>query len=483
MRQMVSVNPPSGFRDFINRDARRRLQLIQMISDVYQSFGFSPLETPVVENLDLLVGGGGGEENEKLIFKILKRGEKLTQAVSKVAEAMKGVQPKNPSNLEKELYDKQSLSPSELEAMIGEFGLRFDLTLPLTRVVALHRGQIHFPWKVFHIAPVWRAERAQKGRFREFIQCDVDIVGAKGIAAEIEVIQAVVHAVSRAGAPSFDLHFNDRRLIEAMATHFGFGDGKIDKFAVILDKKDKLSREAWLAQLEELAGQKLSTEFLSWMGESGENEALDPLSSVETFHPQAVQDLRTLKTTLETLQLPLSKIVFDPSLVRGMGYYTGPVFELRHSSAGYSFGGGGRYDRLIGRLSGQAIPACGFSIGFERLALLLAEQEQAKAQDTAGVQYDSKTVFIPVFEESLRPSLLKLANTLRIEGRVVDVYPDQAKVKNQMKFASDSHYRWVLIVGGQEWETQIFKVKDFKTGTEESVTAQAISTYLQERTL
>ncbi len=426
---MISVHPPSGFRDFLNQEAKRRLFLMNQISTVYQSFGFLPLETPVVENLDLLVGGGGGEENEKLIFKILKRGDKLAEAL-----------------------------PSGDENRISEFGLRFDLTLPLSRVVALHRGKIQMPWKVFHIGPVWRAERAQKGRYREFIQCDVDIIGAKGIGAEVEVIQAAAYALESVGASGFELRINDRRLIQAMAEKFGFTGSKVDSFAVILDKKDKLEMPALLEQLTGVLGHPLSVEVQSVLeGQMTLDQAVD-------FHAVAGNDLKTLVTTLQALSLPLTRIVFDPSLVRGMGYYTGPVFELRHSSAGYSFGGGGRYDRLVGRLSGQEIPACGISIGFERLVLLLAELEQQN-------QSDSQVLFFPVFDESLRARVCSLAAELRSLGLCVDVFPDAAKIKNQFRFASEQGYRWVLVAGETEWSQGVFKLKDFKSGEELEVPA------------
>ena len=434
---MPSVQPPSGFRDFLNEDAQRRLELIHQISSVYQSFGFLPLETPVVENLELLLGGGGGEENEKLIFKILKRGEKLVEAL-----------------------------PSGDENKIAEFGLRFDLTLPLTRTVAAHRAKIKMPWKVFHIGPVWRAERAQKGRYREFIQCDVDIIGAQGVAAEIEVIQAGVEAIHRVGASGFELRINDRRLIQKMGEVFGFVGKDLDSFAIIMDKKDKISEEELLEQLKKLTSGQMHPDLPAWVS------GAFPLDQAAQYHPEAASDLKTIISTLQTLELPLTRIVYDPSLVRGMGYYTGPVFELRHSSAGYSFGGGGRYDRLIGRWSGQEIPACGFSIGFERLALLLAEKEKEQNPE-------SKVLFIPVFDESLRPQVARMAVTLRKLGLVVDVYPDQAKIKHQFKFASDRKYRWVLIAGQDEWKTHCFKLKDFQSGDEKSLPDHQLSAELK----
>ena len=435
---MMSVNPPSGFRDFLNEEARRRLKLMNVISSVYQSFGFQPLETPVLETLEVLQGSGGGEENEKLIFKILKRGDKL-------AEALK----------------------SEDERKIAEYGLRFDMTLPLSRAVASHRGEIKMPWKVLHMGPVWRAERPQKGRYREFIQCDVDIIGAKGIGAEIEVIQAAVTAVQKIGATGFELRINDRRLIQSLGEYFGFLGEKLEKFAVILDKKDKIPSSEVIQQLADLLGHEVPQDLLPLIEGKGD------LDSVEKFHPDAVKNLRLIVSTLKSLDLPLNGIVFDPSLVRGMGYYTGPVFELRHSSAGYSFGGGGRYDKLIGRFSGQDIPACGFSLGFERLALLLAENERE-------AQENSPVLFVPVFGEELRPHVLKLASQLRNENIEVDVFPDQAKIKNQFKFASEFGYRWVLIIGDEEWSSQVFKLKDFKAGTEQELPMKDLISKLKD---
>lgn len=424
---MVSTNPPSGFRDFINNEARLRLDLVHRIAKVYQSFGFLPLETPALENLNVLQGSGGGDENEKLIFKVMKRGEKL----------------------------KESLSGGE-EA-IAEFGLRFDMTVPLSRVTAEYRGQIHFPWKVFHIGPVWRAERAQKGRFREFTQCDVDIVGSRTWAAELEVIQAVVAAIDAVGAKGFELRINDRRLLQALADKMGLDAAGFNQFAILLDKKDKLDPSALKKELADFLGQKMNAQV-----EAVLNESLS-LRDAALLHSEAGENLERLISSLRSLNLPLQDIVFDPSLARGLGYYTGTVFELRHSSAGYSFGGGGRYDKLIGRFSKEAVPACGFSIGFERLFSLLREAEQAKAE--AG----ERGIFVPVFDENLRLQILEIAKTLRQGGIDVDVYPDSAKLKAQFKFASDRGYRWVLIAGEDEMKSGELKLKDFSDGSEKVI--------------
>jgi len=405
---VVSTHPPSGFRDFINQEARLRFDLIQKIASVYRSYGFLPLETPALENLNVLVGSGGGDENEKLIFKVMKRGEKLKEAIAGGEEA------------------------------IADFGMRFDMTVPLSRVTAEYRGQIHFPWKVFHIGPVWRAERAQKGRFREFIQCDVDIVGAKSWTAELEVIQTVVSALDVVGIQGFELRVNDRRILQALAESAGLDEAGFHEFAILLDKKDKLDPSSLIDELKPLFKGPVPSIVSDVL-----NESLS-LDQAASLHKVAAEEVKNLIESLKSLQLSLENIVFDPSLARGLGYYTGCVFELRHSSAGYSFGGGGRYDKLIGRFSKEAIPACGFSIGFERIFSLLRELQHEKVESA------EKGIFIPVFDVQDRVQILEMARELRREGFEVDVYPDAAKLKAQFKFASDRGYRWVLIAGGDE---------------------------------
>ena len=424
---MVSTTPPSGFRDFVLDDARLRFALIQKISDVYQRHGFGPLETPALENLNVLLGSGGGEENEKLIFKVMKRGDKLKQALSQGEDA------------------------------IADFGLRFDLTVPLSRVVAEYRGQLQFPYKVYHIGPVWRAERAQKGRFREFIQCDVDIVGSKSWAAEVEVIQAVVTAIHEIGASGFELRINDRRLLQAVGRSLGLSESEFGSFAILLDKKDKLEPNDLLSEIKEFLGSRMNP-----MVEKILREQMS-LQDFMGLDESVTVELKKLIETIESLNLPLDRVVFDPSLVRGIGYYTGAVFELRHSSAGYSFGGGGRYDKLIGRFSKDSLPACGFSIGFERLFLLLKENHDVMKADY------STGVFFPVFSETLRGATLALATQLRKKNIPVDCYADEAPLKKQFKYASDRHFEWAVIAGDAEIKSRVFKIKNLKTNSESSI--------------
>ena len=428
MSSSISLRPPSGFRDFLPAEARLRLRITRQIAQAFESFGFSPLETPALESLDLLLGDAqerGGAENSKLVFQILKRGEKLKSALA------------NPL------------------AEIAEFGLRFDLTLPLARVVAAQRGSLRLPWKVYHIAPVWRAERAQKGRLREFIQCDVDVLGVEGVTAELELIQAVSTALARVGAPRFELRLNDRRILQGLGDRLGLSSQQFGEFAILLDKRDKLNETQWRSELATLIPhpdpvlERVLSHTLS-------------LEEVAQWSAPASLELRRLTADLKELDLHLSQITFDPTLVRGMGYYTGSVFELRHPSEGYSFAGGGRYDRLIGRFCNQPVAACGFSIGFERLALFLSEQE-GQSLESGPLR---PGLFLPVPTPEARIAIHTLAQSLRAQGHIVDVYPAEAPLKTQLRFAQAETYRWVLLVDLDG----SFRLKDFHEGSETPIT-------------
>jgi histidyl-tRNA synthetase len=435
---MVSTRPPSGLRDFFGSEAQLRHELMTTIARVYQSFGFLPLETPAFENLDVLMGSGGGAENEKLIFKILKRGDKL----------------------------KSALESSPTEQSIADFGLRFDMTVPLSRVVAEYRGQIQLPFKAFHMGPVWRAERAQKGRFREFIQCDVDIVGAKSSRAETDVIQAVCEVLRVLHVEGFELRLNDRRLLSAIGSSLGLNPDEFESFAILLDKRDKMEPQDLLDEMKALLGARMN-DLVARLLKDEVN-----LESLKSLAPDVVEEVSGLLTTLQSLTLPLSGVYFDASLVRGLGYYTGSVFELRHSSAGYSFGGGGRYDGLIGRFSKEAIPAVGFSIGFERLFLLYKEQKQAS------LMTQREGLCVTVMDEAYRGQLLSLSSQWRAQNLAVSVYPDMAKLKNQLKWASDQGYRWVVIAGSQEFEQNKIQLKDLSSGQEILVSPESLKDHL-----
>ncbi len=411
----IPTTPPSGFRDFLPDQVAARARAIETISRVYRSYGFQPVATSAVEDLSVLLGQGGGE-NEKLIFKIMKRGEALERAHAEKTD-------------------------------LADLGLRFDLTLPLARWYSKHGSQLPHPFKAFHLGPVWRAERAQKGRYREFTQCDIDIVGADSWGAETEVIAAILAVFKELGLSGVKVHLNDRRLVDAALAAAGVAEAQRGLACVIVDKLDKIGREKVLEELAALVGApvaaKLETSLLS---ESG--EAADPLDKI----------IKAVKALV-----PGAELVVDPSLMRGMGYYTGPVFEFRHASLSGSLGGGGRYDKLTEKFGGASTPACGGSIGFERLMLILEEKGGSGA-------LGAPDAVVTVFSDELRGRSLEVGAALRAKGLAVDVYPGSGKLKAQFKYADQKKAAYALVIGPDEAARGVVQVKSLGSGEEQALT-------------
>lgn len=417
----VSSTPPSGFRDFGPEACALRARALEAIAGAYRSYGFAQIATSGVEDLEVLLGKGGGE-NEKLIFKILKRGEKL--------ELAQGT------------------------AELADLGLRFDLTLPLSRFYARHQGELPHPFKAFHIGPVWRAERAQKGRYREFMQCDVDILGSEHPQCEVTVIQAALTALRSLGVSGTTVILNDRRLLTALLDGAGVPPDKRGAACVQLDKLDKLERSAVQAGLELALGKETADRL--------DHTVLSPEPDLERLAALAPEPVRALERILSLLRdngEGEAKFLLSPSLVRGFDYYTGTVFELRHPGLAGSLGGGGRYDGLVSQFGGSRVPACGGSIGFERLMLLLDQ-----TPGTAGG--GGPDACVVVFAEELRSRCLALAARLRRAGLAIDVYPGQAKLKAQFKYADAKKARYALVIGPDEAAAHMVKVKNLATGEE-----------------
>jgi histidyl-tRNA synthetase len=342
----LDTAPPRGMKDLLPAEVELRDQAAATILATYKRYGFRRVETPALENLKLLLGSGGGE-NEKLIYKVLKRGAKL---------------------------DAATISEDDL----ADLGLRFDLTVPLARYYAHNRATLPDPFKAIQIGPVWRAERPQKGRFRQFIQCDIDTLGVASEIAEIELILATSSALVALGLEQPRIRLNDRRVLSAMASHCGVDFARHGEFFVILDKLDKIGREGVERELREGgfhegAIGKLFDLFLSPDGDS-QDTRLERLARIVPEAAPAVGSLRTIVKAVAREAGDRATLEFDPSLVRGMGYYTGPIFEALHGGGTSAIAGGGRYDRMVGRLLGQDVPACGFSIGFERVVSILEER-------------------------------------------------------------------------------------------------------------
>ena len=345
----LSKKPVNGMKDILPAEMEIRDYVTSVIKDTYRSFGFTPIETPCMENIANLSNKQGGE-NEKLIFKVLKRGEKL------------------------------NLETAKEEADVVDFGMRYDLTAPLSRFYANHANDLPTPFKALQIGSVWRADRPQRGRYRQFTQCDIDILGEPSNLAEIELITATTTTIGRLGFKNFEIRINERRILKAMAAYSGFEEKDYDSIFITLDKMDKIGLEGVAAELEEEGYAKESIdkylelfELLKDRKDVAEGVAFLKDKLGDFLDQEVADSLTEIATAVNATKNAEFTLVFDPTLVRGMSYYTGTIFEIAMPELGAACGGGGRYDKMIGKFTGNDVPACGFSIGFERIILLLME--------------------------------------------------------------------------------------------------------------
>lgn len=377
-RMAPTVTAPRGMRDFLPADKARREHVLGVIRGVYAHHGFDEIETPVVEDAARLHSGLGGD-NEKLAFAVMKRG----------------------------------LSTEDLQAAgspldLADLGLRFDLTVPLARFYATHRAELPSVFRSVQIAPVWRAERPQKGRYRQFVQCDIDILGEPGQLAEIELIRATTAALDALGVEGTTIRINDRRILLALLGSWGVTDPAVaDRALITIDKLDKIGPDGVAAELRETVGVDLPG--LEDTIRTLETADWDAVDGAPWLDAEAFGDLQQLRSALPGVDLR-----FDPTLVRGMGYYTGTIFEVAHPDFGYSLGGGGRYDGMIGRFLGQDVPAVGFSLGFERLVDLVTLPESAES-DAVVLVYDKDVD--PVRLAALKAEALAGHRRVRLERR------------------------------------------------------------------
>ena len=343
----LKKKPVTGMKDIMPAEMEIRDYVIGLIKETYGTFGFSSMETPCVEHIENLCSKQGGD-NEKLIFKILKRGEKL------------------------------KLDQAKDEADLVDGGLRYDLTVPLSRYYSNHANELPSPFKALQMGNVWRADRPQRGRFRQFMQCDIDILGEPSNLAEIELILATTALLGKLDFKNFTIRINDRRFLKAMAAYSGFEEKDYDNVFITLDKMDKIGPEGVAAELKENGyAQESVDKYLALF-----QEITDDVEGVRMCReklqgflaPEAADSLEMIITSVESAKEAEFRMKFDPTLVRGMSYYTGTIFEISMDEFGGSVGGGGRYDKMIGKFTGQDTPAVGFSIGFERIVMLLMER-------------------------------------------------------------------------------------------------------------
>ena len=345
----LSKKPVNGMKDILPEEMQIRDYVQQVIKETYRNFVFTQIETPCMENIANLSSKQGGE-NEKLIFKVMKRGEKL-----KIAEAKD-------------------------ETDLVDFGMRYDLTVPLVRYYSNNANDLPSPFKALQMGNVWRADRPQRGRYRQFMQCDIDIIGEPSNLAEIELILATTTTIGKLGFKNFEIRINERRILKAMAAYSGFAEEDYDTVFIILDKMDKIGLDG---VAEELAKEGYAKESIDkylglFKGVEEAGNGIDGIcyiaKTLEGFLEEDVEkNLLEIINSVNAAKQADFKLVFDPTLVRGMSYYTGTIFEIAMPELGAACGGGGRYDKMVGKFTGQDVPSCVFSIGFERIVLLLME--------------------------------------------------------------------------------------------------------------
>jgi histidyl-tRNA synthetase len=412
------TQPARGMRDFLPGDVRRRQHVIDIVRAVYERYGFEPLETPALENIETLTGKYG-EEGNQLIYKVLRRGEGGASGETDLA-------------------------------------LRYDLTVPLARVVAEHRGKLPKFFKRYQIQPVWRADRPARGRFREFYQCDVDAIGSTSPVVEAEMIAAVSDVLQTLGFKDFVVQLNHRELLTAMLEAAGVDPAQYGDALVAIDKLDKLGHDGVRADLTARGITEASADAcLRAFADLG---AFNELVGRSARGAAATHNLARI-TELADATPAKGHVRFTPRLARGLSYYTGAIMEIAVDGIG-SLGGGGRYDGLIGMFSSEQIPACGFSLGLERILVVMTERGMFPEQ----VQASGPDVLVTIFDEDSAVESLRLGSTLREQNLHVEVYPDADKLGKQFKYAGARNATFVAILGADERARGEVTIKNMKTG-------------------
>lgn len=434
----MAVHLAKGARDFLPDAMRNRITVMNTVREVFERYGFEPLGTPAFERIETLTGKYG-EEGDKLMYRILKRGEGGTRGEADMA-------------------------------------LRYDLTVPLARVVAMN-ADLRMPFKRWQMAPVWRADRPQRGRFREFWQCDVDIAGTTSPMADAECLAVCADALAALGFEDFQIRLNDRRILRAMARAAGMGTDKEIPLLIIVDKLDKIGRDKVSEELRELGLDEAGLARLWTILDvpSGRMDALDALHPMLDAEGQAgVAVLREVLGLADMLGVPTAKLVVDPTLARGLDYYTGPVYEAVLPSLHIgSVAGGGRYDGLVGMFSGRDIPAVGVSLGMERLITVMEEQGMLPTTSTTA------EVFVTVHGPETRDYAVGIAASLRRAGIRAELFLDDRKLKAQLKYANARGFGWVVFAGPDEMADSKVTLKNFVKGLQMTVALQEAASTIQ----
>ncbi len=440
---MASTNPARGMRDLLPADVRKREYVISIIKQVYESYGFEPLETPAVENIETLMGKYG-EEGNQLIFKILKRGEKL------------------------------DFANTSKESDLSDLALRYDLTVPLARVVANSRDKLPKFFKRYQIQPVWRADRPARGRFREFYQCDVDAIGSTSMIVEGELMSAVSEILRRLGFNDFSIRLNHRQVLTDILDTAGVPAHLHSDALVAIDKLDKIGTEGVATELSDRGIEEAASTMLMEIF-AGTREILDQEKDINRTIVSNLINIVSNETLTELGQIlkfaEKAPILIDPSLARGLSYYTGAIMEINVPDLAGSLGGGGRYDGLIGMFGKEQIPACGFSLGLERILVVMEERGMFPSEIAESTPAD---VMVTIWDDETAGESLKLANELRAQGIRVTVYPETDKLGKQFKYADSINVPWVCVVGESEIAQKKVTLKDMVSGEQELVARKEI---------
>lgn len=446
---MASTKPPSGMRDYLPDAVTKRRYVMGIIEATYRRYGFLPLETPTMENLSTLLGKYG-EEGDQLLYRVLHRGDRLSRALT-----------------------QDHVGQSDL----AELGLRYDLTVPLARVVAQYGNSLPRIFKRFQIQPVWRADRPAKGRFREFYQCDVDITGTTSLMAEVEVISATCDVLNGLGFHNFSIALNHRVILRSMIEAAGIDAALEGTALVAIDKLDKIGVDGVRGELTQRGIAEDAAAQLLQMTAGA--EALDNAGRIEQLRQQlpmpaaqeALNDIADLLAFTSDTTAG-SRLQLNPALARGLSYYTGPIFEVISDDFSGSLGGGGRYDNLVGMFSGKQVPAIGFSLGLERILMLMEE-----ASMFPDLQMGAKVMICTLADTPL-PPVVGLAHRLRQAGVMVEIYPEQTRLGRQLQAADAMQIPYALIVGPDEVSQKQYPLKDLASSEQQTLDEAGLITVL-----
>lgn len=442
---------PKGTRDFGTLEMQRRNYIFDTIREVYRLYGFKQIETPALELLSTLMGKYG-EEGDRLLFKVLNSGDFLSSV------SLEELEEKNLARLANKLCEK---------------GLRYDLTVPFARFVVQHRNELTLPFKRFQIQPVWRADRPQKGRYREFYQCDADVVGTQSLLCEVELIQIIDEVYRRLGIATC-LHLNNRKILAGIAEVVGVPD-QLTEMTIAMDKCDKIGIEGVLSELSDKGFSEAHLQRLQpFIHLDGSNEerlaSLSTLLSSSAIGMEGIGEMRFILTTLSTLSSLSIEILLDPSLARGLGYYTGTILEVKAKDVAIgSITGGGRYDNLTGIFGLEGISGVGISFGADRIYDVLSQLD-AFPKETAS---STQVLFINFGQEEVQ-LLLPLVQILRSRGVSVEIYPESSKLKKQMSYADSLSIPYVVLAGSEELKQGKFTLKDMVSGDQKVLSEEQL---------